>query len=119
MMKFSQLFALVKKFSGGGEMVVNQAIASKAPFKTLMEFCPSDENLRLAILAIARNKRLITADVCHVLDYSVMQLGRHRQVYGPILNGLANEGYLRKVGYVPSSRGVCHHRPVLQWSYVG
>ena len=91
---------------------------SSAPFKTLMEWCPSEENLRLAVLAIARNKGRITADDCHVLDHSVMLLGRHRQVYGPVLNGLANEGYLRKLGYVASSRDACHNRPVLQFEFV-
>lgn len=40
-------------------------------FKTLMEFCPSDENLELAVRAIARKKRVITADDLHQLDFAV------------------------------------------------
>ncbi len=95
-----------------------KASASKTPFKTLMEFCPTEENLRLAVLAIARNKGKITADDCHVLDASVLKLGRKNQVYGPILNGLAKEGYLSKVGYVPSSRETCHNRPIVQFIFV-
>lgn len=95
-----------------------KASASKAPFKTLMEFCPTEENLRLAVLAIARNKGRITADDCHVLDESVLKLGRKRQVYGSVLKGLADEGYLRKIGYVPSSRETCHYRPIVLFEFV-
>jgi hypothetical protein len=88
---------------------------SKVPFKTLMEFCPSEQNLELAVRAIARNKGVITADDLHVLDFSVNKLGRNRQVYGAVLAGLVKQGFLEKVGYVSSSRDVCHHRPILQF----
>jgi hypothetical protein len=91
---------------------------SKAPFKTLMEFCPSDENLELAIRAIARNKKRITADDLHVLDVSVAKLGRKKQVYGAELAKLCKDGFLKKVGYIPSSRDVCHNRPVMLWEHV-
>jgi len=95
-----------------------KAQASKENFKTLMEFCPSDVNLELAVRAIARRKKIITADDLHQLDFSLLQLGRKRQAYGGILNSLANEGFLRKLSYVPSSRSMCHNRPVLQFEYV-
>jgi hypothetical protein len=95
-----------------------KAQASKENFKTLMEFCPSDANLELAVRAIARRKKIITADDLHQLDFSLLQLGRKRQAYGGILNSLANEGFLRKLGYVPSNRSTCHNRPVLQFEYV-
>ena len=95
-----------------------KAEASKVPFKTLMEFCPSDENLELAVRAIARNKKVICADDLHVLDASVAKLGREKQVYGAVLVKLAKDGFLEKVGYVPSSRSACHNRPILQWRYL-
>lgn len=95
-----------------------KAQPAKENFKTLMEFCPSDANLELAVRAIARKKKIITADDLHQLDFSMMQLGRKRQAYGGILNSLANKGFLRKLGYVPSSRSTCHNRPVLQFEHV-
>lgn len=95
-----------------------KAPASSKPFKTLMEWCPSEENLRLAVLAIARNKKRITADDLHVLDVSVDKLGRAHQIYGSILASLGKEGKLHKLNYVASSRVACHNRPVLQWEYV-
>jgi hypothetical protein len=95
-----------------------KAPESKAPFKTLMEYIPSDENLELAIRAIARNKKIITADDLHVLDVSVARLGRERQVYGAVLAKLAKAGFLEKLGYVPSERSECHNRPLLQWRSV-
>lgn len=95
-----------------------KAPASNAPFKTLMEFCPSDENLELAVRAIARSKKVITADDLHVLDFSVEKLGRKRQVYGAVLAKLGKDGFLKKLSYVPSSRSTCHNRPVLQFQYV-
>jgi hypothetical protein len=95
-----------------------KAPESKVPFKTLMEFCPSEENLELAVRAIARNKKRITADDLHVLDQSVLHLGRKRQVYGAVLAKLAKDGFLIKVGYVPSARMVCHNRPVMLWETV-
>lgn len=88
---------------------------SKTPFKTLMEYCPSDANLELAVRAIAKNKRVICADDLHVLDVSVAKLGRKNQVYGAVLAKLARDGFLRKKGYVCSSRDTCHNRPVMLW----
>jgi hypothetical protein len=95
-----------------------KAPESKTPFKTLFEFCQSDENLELAVRAIARNKKVISADDLHVLDFSVEKLGRQRQVYGSILAKLVRDGFLRKKGYVPSSRDVCHNRPILLFEHV-
>jgi hypothetical protein len=92
-----------------------KATESKTPFKTLMEFCPSDENLELAVRAIARKLKVFSADDLHVLDVSVAKLGRERQVYGAVLAKLAKGGFLSKVGYIPSSREACHNRPILQW----
>jgi hypothetical protein len=88
-------------------------------FKTLMEFCPSDANLELAVRAIARKKKVITADDLHQLDFALEELGRKRQVYGGMLASLVEQGFLRKGQYVASSRRECHHRPVLQFYYVG
>jgi hypothetical protein len=87
-------------------------------FKTLMEFCPSDENLELAVRAIARNLKVFSADDLHVLDLSVEKLGRDKRVYGAILSQLVKDGFIRKIGYVASSRETCHNRPVLQFEYV-
>jgi hypothetical protein len=87
-------------------------------FKTLMEYCPSNENLELAVRAIARNKKIISADDLHVLDVSVAKLGLDRRVYGAVLRKLSSDGFLKKLGYVSSSRDVCHNRPVLQFQYV-
>ena len=95
-----------------------KAQASNSNFKTLMEFCPSDENLELAVRAIARNKKVITADNLHVLDFSLSQLGRDRRVYGSILRNLCKEGFLKPLGYVASTRDTSHHRPVMKWEYV-
>src|SRR4030043_1199216 len=92
-----------------------KAPVSKVPFKTLMEYCPSEANLELAVRAIARSKGVFTADDLHVLDVSVARLGRKRQVYGAVLANLGREGFLEKVGYVASGRDTCHNRPVLQW----
>jgi hypothetical protein len=91
---------------------------ARAPFKTLMEYIPSDENLELAVRAIARNKKIITADDLHILDTSVAKLGRERQVYGAVLAKLSKEGFLNKIGYIASSRDECHNRPVMQWEHV-
>ncbi len=99
-------------------MKVN-AKASSQPFKTLFEFVQTDENLELAVIAIARNKKVITADDLHILDYSTLRLGRKNQVYGAVLAHLVQMGYLRKLGYVASSRTECHNRPVLQFEFVG
>lgn len=87
-------------------------------FKTLMEFCPSDEKLELAVRAIARKKKIITADDLHQLDYSLHQLGYDTRKYGSVLNSIAKQGFLKKLGYVASSRGTCHHRPILQFQHV-
>ena len=92
-----------------------KATESKTPFKTLMEFCPSDENLELAVRAIARRLKILSADDLHVLDVSVAKLGRERQVYGAVLAKLSKDGFLSKVGYIPSSRAACHNRPIMQW----
>ena len=95
-----------------------KAPESKQNFKTLMEYIPSDENLELAVRAIARNKHRITSDDLHVLDVSVAKLGRKRQVYGAVLSKLAKQGFLKPIGYVPSSRECCHHRPIVLWQHV-
>ena len=95
-----------------------KAKAASGNFKTLMEFCPSEANLELAVRAIARNKKLITADDLHQLDESVLRLGLKRQVYGAVLARLAKDGFLEPLGYVASSRGECHNRPVMQWRHV-
>ena len=92
-----------------------KAPESRIPFKTLFEFCETEENIELAVRAIARNKRIISADDLHVLDHSTWKLGRRNQVYGAVLSKLAKEGFLRKLGYIPSSRETCHNRPILQW----
>lgn len=84
-------------------------------FKTLMEFCPTDENLELAVRAIARHLKIFSADDLHVLDVSVAKLGREKQVYGAVLNKLSKDGFIKKIGYISSSRTTCHNRPVLQW----
>ncbi len=88
------------------------------PFKTLMEFCPTEENLELAVRAIARNKKRICADDLHTLDFSVNKLGRDLRVYGAILRILEQQGFLKKVGYVSSSRSACHGRPVMLYEHV-
>jgi hypothetical protein len=95
-----------------------KAPESKAPFKTLFEFCPTEENLKLAIRAIARKNKIITADDLHPLDASLEKLGKDRRCYGAYLRELADEGFLRKGEYVPSSRSTCHNRPVLTWFHV-
>jgi uncharacterized protein YfkK (UPF0435 family) len=80
-----------------------------------MEYCPSDENLELAVRAIARKLKVFSADDLHVLDFSVEKLGRNRSVYGSILRNLCNQGFIRKRGYILSERSVSHNRPILQW----
>jgi hypothetical protein len=87
-------------------------------FKTLMEFCPSEENLELAVRAIVRNKKVITSDDLHILDVSLEKLGKDRRIYGAVLSKLAKDGFIKKVGYVESERDTCHNRPILQWRYV-
>jgi hypothetical protein len=92
-----------------------KAKASSSNFKTLMEFCPSDENLELAVRAIARKLRVFTADDLHVLDVSLAKLGKDRRIYGAVLSKLSKDGFIEKIGYVESSRDMCHNRPVVQW----
>jgi hypothetical protein len=84
-------------------------------FRTLFEFSPTEENLKLAIRAIARRKGVITADDLHQLDYSLCKLGKDRRCYGANLRSLADEGFLKKLDWVSSSRTTCHNRPILQW----
>jgi uncharacterized membrane protein YqiK len=84
-------------------------------FKTLMEYVQSDENLELAVRAIARHLKIFSADDLHVLDVSVAKLGRKNQVYGAVLNKLSKDGFIIKNGYINSSRDTCHNRPILQW----
>jgi hypothetical protein len=102
----------------GGINIKLKAEPSKENFKTLMEWCPSDENLKLAVRAIARKRKTITSDDLHQLDESVFRLGRDRRVYGAILKELAHQGFLKKGNYVSSSRSTCHNRPVLEWHHV-
>lgn len=92
-----------------------QAHPSKAPFKTLMEYVPSEENLKLAIRAIARRERVITADNLHVLDHSMRLLGKDTRAYGAYLRELADEGFLKKGSIVYSERETCHGRYLCQW----
>jgi hypothetical protein len=91
---------------------------SKVVFKTLFEFCPSDANLELAVRAIARKKKIITADDLHQLDESLKLLGYDRRKYGSVLKSLEREGFLKKLGYVARGRCTCHYRPVLQFQHV-
>ena len=87
-------------------------------FKTLMEFCPSEENLELAIRAIARKKKVFTADDLHQLDASLELLGYDRRKYGSLLKSLEKQGFIKSLGYTASSRSTCHNRPVIQWQHV-
>lgn len=98
---------------------MNKAKPKSKPYLTLFDFCPTEQNLELAVIAIARNKGKITADDLHVLDHSTLRLGRKNQVYGSVLSNLVKMGYLRKLGYVPSSRETCHNRPVLEFEFIG
>lgn len=83
------------------------------------EFCPSNVDLELEVMRIARRQGVFTVDDLHGLDESVEWLGRKRQVYGAVLRSLERQGVIRKVGYVNSIRRTCHYRPVLVWEYVG
>jgi hypothetical protein len=102
----------------GGIVIKLKGEASKTNFKTIMEWCPSEENLKLAVRAIARKQKIITADNLHQLDHSVMLLGKDTRIYGSLLRELANEGFLTRGNIVYSSREICHHRYLIEWHHV-
>ncbi len=89
------------------------------PYLTLFDFCPCEANLKEEIRKRAKRLGVISSDDLHDLDYSVKLMGRDTRIYGAELRSLAEEGFLKKNGYVPSEREQCHGRPIVQWLYVG
>jgi hypothetical protein len=98
-------------------MKVNSKPSSK-PYKTLFDWCPTEENLKEEIRKRARRLKVISSDNLHDLDYSVKLLGRDTRIYGALLKAIASEGMLKKGDYIPSEREECHGRPIIQWIYV-
>lgn len=87
-------------------------------YKTLMECCNGEVNLEVEVLRLARRLKIFSADDLHVLDPSLEELGRDRRVYGAILHSLKDQGKIKFVSYIPSSRQMCHNRPVAQWQFI-
>lgn len=87
-------------------------------YRTLLEYCPTDINLELEVLRLARCLKVFTADDLHILDPTLDALDLDRRVYGSILHNLSKQGRIKRVGYVPSERDICHNRPVAKWKLV-
>jgi hypothetical protein len=94
----------------------------KAPktkvFKTIYEYCRQDVNIEVEALSIARHLKTFTADDLHVLDPSLKLMGLSPQVYGPKIAKLLNDGKIKFLRYVKSSRATAHYRPVGEYEYI-
>jgi len=87
-------------------------------WKTLQEFCPSDINVQVEILSIAKHLGTFTADDCHILDPSLKMMDLKPQVYGVEIKNLLNAGKIAFIRYVPSGRRETHGRPVGEYRYI-
>ena len=83
--------------------------------KTIQHFCSTNTALEQLTLQIIKNKPVFTADDLHALEDEIAKQKRDPRVIGAILSSLAKQGYIEKIGYIKSTRRICHNRPVLQW----
>lgn len=83
--------------------------------KTIQHFCSTNTDLEQLTLQLIKNKPVFTADDLHALEAEIAKQKRDPRVIGAILASLAKQGYIEKIGYIKSTRRICHNRPVLQW----
>ena len=97
---------------------VNVKPQNSKTYLTLMEYCPSDVNIEVEALKIAKQKKVFSVDDLHCLDPSLERMGLKHQVYGVAIRNLLKEGKIRFIRYVASNRSVAHYRPVGEYEYV-